>query len=162
METAKAENGIRTRRHVLGQEPDQQWRAAPQNGSDIVGLVVVAWGVALCTPELGPDTCSRPAVTELPNCLPRSAVCIEVAFSVAFCASSAAPCSWPSKQALGWLAFKRHFLADTVCASSLHTFSHRTFLDLCGRALKRGRRLQFVQIYYRLASTMLRCTDVQE
>ena len=69
-----------------------------------------------------------------------------------------------SKQALGWLAFKRHFLADTVCCVcilSAHIFSLHT-LDLCGRALKRGRRLQFVQIYYRLASTMLRCTNVHE
>ena len=29
---------------MLGQEPEQQWGAAPENGSDIVGLVVLAWG----------------------------------------------------------------------------------------------------------------------
>ena len=98
LETAEAGNG-RTGRHVLWQEPDQQWGAAPQNGSDIGGCCL-DWGVALCTPGLGPDTCSRPAVTELPNASP-AVQCIEVAFSVAFCASSAAPCSWPSKHLAG-------------------------------------------------------------
>ena len=134
LETAEAGNGIRTRRHVLGQEPDQQWGAAPQNGSDIVGLVVLAWGVALCTPELGPDTCSRPAVTELPP--PQLCSASSCILGCILCIQRKVPCSWPSRQAsTDWLRFKRHFLAAVVC---LLCSTFLVALLICAATLTRG------------------------
>ena len=163
LETSEAENG-RTGRHVLGQEPDQQWGAAPQNGSDMRGWCLDG-GLHYAPLSSAP--------THVP--VPRSLNCrtaspaVQCALRLHSQLHSVHPAQrhavgLASKQALGWLGFKRHFLADTVCCVcflSAQNFSLH-ILDLCDRALKRGRRLQFVQIYYRLASTMLRRTNVHK
>ena len=128
LETGETENG-RTGRHVLWQEPDQQWGAAPQNGSDIGGWCLDG-GVALCTPELGPDTCSRPAVTELPTASPA----VQCALRLHSQLHSVHPAQ---RHAVG-LASK-HLAGSAsngtfsltlcaLCASSLHKFSQCTLL----------------------------------